>query len=174
MGWPVTRVWWHPKTWATNDSPAAHEFNTYVRDNQLALISTCRAVFNGTAGAYVPSATSPLIFGGVSRDPTNMWSAGAPTRITVPLPGVYACRARLGGSSTTATSLVITKNGGAIIAESPDTLGNVDTGKVHLGLAGGDYLEASAVTDTGGYAEAATLGCGALIADFLVAWVSPA
>lgn len=174
----MTRVWFPPKTWATNDSPAAHEFNTYVRDNQLALVSSCRAVYNGFAGSFAASASSPLVFAGVSRDPTSMWNAGAPTLITAPLPGTFSCKARIGGSVTLSASgqapyLAIRKNGDTIIAESLPGTGNLLTGDVEVALAASDYVEAVLVTGIDGYNESASLGVGALIADLVVAWVAP-
>lgn len=166
-------TWTPPQTWPAGHTVNAADMNTYVRDNEKALIATCRAVFLTAGGSFPASASSALGFAGVTHDALGMWSAGAVTRITVLIAGWYTCKGRVGGSSSTPTLIEIRKNGATILVQGAAGTGNLFVGDVDLDLAASDYLELVAVTGTGAYTLAANLGCSSLTGDLSVQWVGP-
>lgn len=156
---------WHtPRTWTLGELGTGPELNE-TRDNLSALITKCRALQTishvvGAGGTYTP------VFDSVTTDPYGMWSAGAPTRVTVPFSGTYRIEAFCNGLAGTGAppSLSINLNGAFLLLGLhllADSSGQwvCLAGPWEIPMSAGDYLELSVVASGAG---AFTLSPGSL------------
>lgn len=111
--------------------------------------ATSQAISNG--GGYVTWTAEEL-------DPQNMWGAGSPTRVTVPVKGVYVLISTVTfvGNATGRRAVAFHKNGSSVAPSFHSLFPSVLTGTIApqgvlmLECEANDYLEVFAYQDSGG------------------------
>jgi hypothetical protein len=171
-GVPRVNGWRDPRTWATNQNPSGFMFSTDVSDNQLALITGCRALRQGAVTYAGGSGQTPIVFDNTARDPFGMWVAADPTKVTVPIPGVYKIKGRIAGASVNACDLQVWKNGSPMVGFSAST-GYLEASELPYTLVAGDYIQLIFDVGASDYNGQISIWGSSALADLTVQWISP-
>lgn len=163
--------WWPPRTWIAAESPTAAEFNTFVRDNQNALLATCR-VYTPSTGAVSAGSAGATAWTAAQTDPLGMWVPA--TSVHAIVPGRYRVTGRWGGASADGATLSIRKNGQDTLLTSSPSTGAIVIPEYDVQLAYNDYLELMYEIGANDYTLATTvLPVGGISADMSMRWVAP-
>jgi hypothetical protein len=120
----------------------------YVSSTTCTIVQTPAVITSGTAETAVT-------WGSARKDVSAMFTTGAPTRLTCKQAGTYECNAFLdwGTNATGIRILWILKNGVTHVAGNiitPNLFGSPQSASGLFDLAVGDYLEATAIQNSGG------------------------
>lgn len=187
-------TWVAPRTWVASEVDTAAFLNQALRDNMNALISGVQAYnssywSNTTPGfstvTWANGSTTAVAFDGVDHDPFGMWSAGAPTRLTIPVGGWYRFRGRVSGFASAGYTPKLFKSGVLALTGATATTGASSVGEYDVQCAAGDYLELKVVVAAGAGSYAfspsstpdSTIFADAfariIVADLAIKWVGP-
>lgn len=187
-------TWTAPRTWVASEVETAALFNAHLRDNMNALISGVQAYNesywnNGIPGfstvTWANGSTTAIAFDGVDHDPLGMWSAGAPTRLTIPVAGWYRFRGRVSGFASAGYTPKLFKSGSLAITGATATTLASSVGEYDVQCVAGDYLELKVVVAAGAGSFAFTPSsvqdstvfaddfARIIVADLSLRWVSP-
>lgn len=137
------------------DGPKITDRRTAAGNAAYAPIGFLGARILKTSNALVSNAAAAiLVYSSAQFDSSAFWSAGAPSRLTVPagLGGKYIVSARLTWdfNSTGTRTLSIRKNGVTVDSDAKPAGGATrNYGSVPLSLAAGDYIDFTADQDSG-------------------------
>lgn len=150
-----------PKTWVDQDVATAPVLNTELRDMFNFLISPPRVALSRVSALSLPSGSAVAVpWENQFINTFSMWSSGAPTRITIPVPGKYRVSV-VGSFSTNQTNIRVIQvrlNGSTpnykILQAAPvpsPTAETVVSGSLTLPytFAIGEYFEIQATQSTG-------------------------
>lgn len=120
----------------------------YSTATTFAIAQAPTAISSGT----VETAVS---WGSVRKDAAAMWAAGSPTKLTCKQAGTYQCNSFLEwGTNTTGIRIMwLRKNGTTHIdgdTVTPNANGSPSSASGLIDLAVGDYLEVTAIQNSGG------------------------
>jgi hypothetical protein len=118
-------------------------------------VSTTLAIAQAPAIIASGTAETAVTWGSIRKDASAMWASGSPTKLTCKVAGSYQCSAFLdwGVSALGVRILWLRKSGTTHIAGdesgTPNLNGNPQSASALIDLAVGDYIEATAIQNSG-------------------------
>jgi hypothetical protein len=138
-------AWTAPSTWVAGAVLTAAELNEQLRDNMVALSVAPSCLVRRTTSLTGYTATSAIAWNDAAFDTDSMFSAGAPTRITINTTGIY--NINFAGVTTSATTMTLTSTAIAVNGTDISGLyitatgnGAFITSSVVASLTAGDYV----------------------------------